>query len=85
MGTDPSTRKLTQDDKIVGASIARPLVGYRTVVTIRADVVIGPYDCVSLRGGEADVAIRIPRLPLGEAVAKIGYSEPILVTDEGHN
>ena len=28
-------------------------------------------------------ARRAQRLPLGEAVAKIGSSEPILVTDEG--
>ena len=63
--------------------IARPLVGCHTAVT---DDQWSPLqDAVSLRGGEADVAIRIPRLPLGEAVAKIGYSEPILVTDEGYN
>ena len=31
----------------------------------------------------ADLAWQRPRLPLGEAVAAIGTSEPIAVTDEG--
>ena len=31
------------------------------------------------------LAAQPPRLPLGEAVATIGASEPIVVTDEGLN